>query len=703
MEKRDLSDVYPARAGRPPRRDTTYISLAAIIVGTLFLGALPNIASFWDFGLWGDGVPSSSSTPPPHPHNDSDPNNPWESIIPSSDLQWSHCYTHIPPGTFLCARLSVPMIYDDDLPPSSSAPIVDIALLLLPASTPSNAPKSPLLLNPGGPGGSGVQLTLLLGSSIQGIFGPDQPVLGFDPRGVGYTTPLADCWARPPPCENCPEDSVGGLMHRIEWNNVQQTYGFINDSDVSLRYLDAGQRGVNDLCREKAGEQRGGNGIILKYAGTKYTARDMLSIVDAWDRWTEKENGMKVGEYAGTRLTYWGFSYGTYLGMTFARMFPDRVGRMILDGVVDSDNYEKEVWAESLLDADKILDKFFEYCAEAEGKCAFWNEGDGADELRSRYEDVMEALDSEEGPITFTHPKFFFPVVLRRSYFRLIVFGTLKSPVLTYPALAEVLKILAEKRYKDLSIMFTDLQVMCLLPGGGLPFNVVSDAQRAIMCADKDEKQRVNLTIPQIRDAFGKMAKLSQFADIWVGLMLQCNGWDVSKPYKLESDTEKQWIEASNHETQINTSFPILFMGNTYDPVTPLKAAVKMSLRFKDAGVLELKAEGHCTISAVSICIAKAVRDYVVHGKVPPPAEVDGHKYLEGKWTKCEADAKPWKTRVGSVGLTYQTKEDVKLMEAFNKVHQVMGSVGQFEPGFHGTKEARVLRQDLVSRFGGDI
>ncbi|KAK3998086.1 hypothetical protein QBC44DRAFT_228558 [Cladorrhinum sp. PSN332] len=710
MEKRASEIHRPPRVDiLPRRRDATCISLASIVVGVLFLGSLPNIG-FWDFGLWGNGDPSSSS--PPHSGLKPDPNNPWESITPSSKLEWHPCYQFMPPGTFLCARLSLPMIYQNNNASSSSSSHkktstakVDVALLLLPASANSTAPKSPLLVNPGGPGGSGVQLVLLLGKSIQAVFGPDQPVLGFDPRGVGYTTPLADCWARRP-CDNCPEDAAGGFMHRLDWENSMWGYGFINDSDVSLRYLNAGQRAVNGLCGEKAEQQEGdmGNEGVLKYAGTKYVARDMLEIVEAWDRWTEKGKGLEVDmqQQQMGKLTYWGFSYGTYLGMTFARMFPDRVGRMILDGVVDSDYYEQEFWAESLLDADKIWGRFFEYCVEAESKCAFWKEGDGVEDLRERYEGAMEALDSEEeGPVTFTHPTYFYPVVLRKSYFRLIVFGTLKAPVLAYPALAGLLKILAERRYEFLSAMFADRQLLCSLPGN-LPFiNLVSDAQRAIMCADKDEKHRVNLTVPEIRDAFGQMAKVSDYADIWVGLMLQCNGWDISKPYRLESELENQWVEASNHRGQINTSFPILFLGNTYDPVTPLLAAVKMSLRFKDAGVIELKTEGHCTVgSAVSLCIAKAVRDYILHGKVPPPAEVEGNKYLDGKWTQCEADERPWK-RVDKASAAYKQEGDAELMAAFKEVQEVMVTVGRFESESNGLKGSRISRQELVSKFGG--
>ncbi|KAK4459706.1 TAP-like protein-domain-containing protein [Cladorrhinum samala] len=751
------------------RRHGTCLSLIAIIVGILFLGSLPNIR-FFNPSLWGhdDASSSSSSSSPSSASSSSskpDPNNPWKSITPSRRLEWHPCYQSFPPHTFLCARLSLPMNYNESPSEStswqsSSGDSVSIALLLLPASSHSNSTSSgsgfgpeqkkpgtfrpPLMVNPGGPGGSGVQFALLFGSAVQKVFGESQPVLGFDPRGVGYSTPLADCWARKPaacrmgPGQDCEEDAAGGLRRRIEWENGMMgagAYGLLNDSETNLGLLNSGQRGVNELCRGKEKsleEERRGGGGILKYAGTKYVARDMVGILDAWDEWVEEEGKKggnkedvkekkenKEGKKEKAKLTYWGFSYGTYLGMTFARMFPDRVGRMVLDGVVDAGYYESEFWSESLLDADKAWDKFFEYCLKAKGKCAFWREGDErAETLRRRYEETLEALESREsGPVTFTHPEYFYPVVLRRSFVRLLVFGSLKSPVLAYPAVAEILNVLHRRSYENLSAMFGDLQALCLMPGG-LPFSIRNDAQRAIMCGDKKEKHQMNLTIPEIREAYGKMAKVSQFADIWVGLMLQCNGWDISEPYRLDSDLlKKQWLDSSSggggsssdhyhhHQTQINTSFPILFMGNTHDPVTPLKAAVKMSLRFRDAGLLELKTEGHCTLgSSASVCIARAVRDYVLHGKVPPPARVKGKNYLDGKWTTCDADETPW-NRVGSFEAAYQRggDGDVALMEAMNEMRDAIGKVNQLDNFQVGTKESRALMESFVSKSLGSV
>ena len=545
---------------------------------------------------------------------------------------------------------------------------------MLPAKNATAAlasPKSPLLLNPGGPGGSGVLLARAGASAFQDILGDDRPVIGFDPRGIGFTTPIADCWATPPSCKGCTEDHAKGLSHRIEWMNMHAAFGALNSSDVAMKFIDTSHRSVNNLCRAK-NTQLGGDSI-LGHAATTHVAADMVSIVDAWERWVERETASAgivpetVNPTKG-KLVYWGFSYGTYLGATFASMYPERVGRVILDGVVDADLYTSPMWQESLYDADKVLGQLFEYCVAVGPKCALYRSSDtGPEDVRKRYDQILRELDAH--PVSFTHPEYFYPVLLRSELIRGITFTVLYQPVLLFPALATILNVLYEGQFEYLGPLFGDLQLLCRELGSP-ELNVVSDAQRAIMCGDKTSP--VNLTPAEIRDRYESMAKLSQFADIWVGLMLQCNGWDVSPPHP-----------APQHRNQTRTEFAVLFLSNTYDPVTPLHAAVKMALRFEDAGLLEQKASGHCTASAVSHCTAKAVRDYVLHGKVPPPPQVDGDDYLGGKWTTCEVDEKPWQAFDSGVRV-FANEEDKILAEALEAVRDAMGEIPRWGTAARG-------------------
>ncbi|KAK0615578.1 TAP-like protein-domain-containing protein [Bombardia bombarda] len=602
---------------------------------------------------------------------------PWGGITPSENLEWHSCYTTENPS-FLCARLTVPLDYGK----ANSSNVtktahVHVALLLLPAkrSNTSSLARSPMLINPGGPGGSGVSLALGEASSIQAIFGGDQPIIGFDPRGVAFTTPEADCWATPPACDGCTADAARGLNHRLEWDNMNSGIGSINSSDVALKYLDVGHRAVNQLCRQKNDQLGGNSNSILAHATTADTARDMLAIVDAWDKWVHtNETGSTSAKprAAKGQLVYYGFSYGTYLGYTFASMFPDRVGRMILDGVIDADLYTSPVWSKSLVDTDKILARFYELCVQVGTECQLYRQGDTARDVRERLDGIMARL--EANPVSFTHPDFFFPIVLRASVLKKLLFGVLYSPVAYFPTLALFMNNIYEGRYDTLGVLFQDMQTQCLAPGSPVDGSS-TDAQRAIMCGDKVKP--VNMTVPELYSSFEALAQTSQFADGWMEIMLQCNGWDIYAAASHNATTPRQspsWSNDSN--TQIQTAFPILFLSSTYDPVTPLYAAVKMSLRFKDAGLIEQKSVGHTASSAVSLCTAKAMREYVLDGKVPPSPAVNGEDYLGGNWTQCEADETPWRPFNGTAtglaslgdGSTSSSAGNVELLKAFKRV-----------------------------------
>lgn len=252
----------------------------------------------------------------------------------------------------------------------------------------------------------------------------------------------------------------------------------LNDSDIALRYLAAGERGVNRLCGAKGVKDTS----VLRWAGTKEVARDMVSIVDAWGRWAEEE-GTQVEDELKGKLVYWGFSYGTYLGATFARMFPDRVGRLLLDGVVDAELYETPVWRESLVDADKVLGRFFSYCAAAGRRCDLYRQEDRAADVQRRYEAVMELL--KTSPVTFTHPDHFYPVILRGSLIKMIVFSILYQPIQGFPVLATILNYVYEGQYELLGGLFQDAELLCSITGNPTLMGMLTDAQRAIMCSDK--------------------------------------------------------------------------------------------------------------------------------------------------------------------------------------------------------------------------
>ncbi|KAK6954707.1 hypothetical protein Daesc_004675 [Daldinia eschscholtzii] len=143
------------------------------------------------------------------------------------------------------------------------------------------------------------------------------------------------------------------------------------------------------------------------------------------------------------------------------------------------------------------------------------------------------------------------------------------------------------------------------------------------------------------------MASYSSFADVWMGvdLNLGCSGWEIES-----KDPPMRWDDHPIHKPKaIETSFPVLFLSNHLDPVTPLHYALKMTRKFSEASLIEQKAEGHCTVSCVSPCTLGHVRAYINDGVVPPVPKYGSND--EGEWTTCECHEKPW-TSLNNIAVT---------------------------------------------------
>ncbi|TGO27764.1 hypothetical protein BPAE_0037g00490 [Botrytis paeoniae] len=582
----------------------------------------------------------------------------FDEIIPSEKLKWYPCFD-VPESRFKCARLTVPMDYQRPLNESDDNPKVHIALILIPGNhTGDKFSESPLLLNPGGPGGSGTLFGLAAGSLIQNIVGGDQDVIGFDPRGIGATTPRADCFSYGGTYDGVGDDQTRGDYHRLLFNIAGQAIGLANTSSTALRHLNARAKAMAKLCAEK--DSLSGQSSIFRHAGTPSVARDMISIIDAWDDWTssikeespysdianidlpnEREPANEpedANPETKGKLVYWGFSYGTLLGSTFAAMFPDRVGRLLLDGVVDADHYVAPIWLESQRDADKVWSSFFKYCHEAKSACQFYRENDKVTDIEERFESFMERL--KENPISVISKDVLTPFLVTYSDVKYQIFLTLYAPLYGFRAAAELLDALERNREDWFEFIPTplsyDLELVC---NHSLPkWSYFNDAQRVILCSDK--KYSLNHTYSEIESMFEDMEAQSIFADAWMSLMIQCSGYDIQS-----FDPPMRWDDHPAHRQKpIKTAFPLLYISNSADPVTPLSAGVKMATKFVDAGFFEQESEGHCTIAVKSRCTIEKVRAYFREGKVPdaPRLRGRGSDLLDGEWEKCPADEWPW-------------------------------------------------------------
>lgn len=245
----------------------------------------------------------------------------WSSITPSKQLEYHECY-----DGYKCARLEVPLDWTNV---SNSSQSVAIAIVTLPATVPvtDSSYGGTVLINPGGPSGSGTNMATTLGHYLQGVLDGARhyELLGFDPRGVGFSTPRADCYN-------------GNEVHRTA--DELQVVGIPspNLGSAAMSYSYQSYTGVSELCAEA------GDGSIFAHMSTASVARDMLEIVEKVDELNHKvSNSSTRATSEEPKLQYLGVSYGTFLGNTFASMFPNRVGRMVIDGIEDPHDYIKGV------------------------------------------------------------------------------------------------------------------------------------------------------------------------------------------------------------------------------------------------------------------------------------------------------------------------------------------------------------------------
>jgi pimeloyl-ACP methyl ester carboxylesterase len=177
-----------------------------------------------------------------------------------------------------------------------------------------------LLVNPGGPGVSGVEFVRQLGYSLRNLTGEDRDIIGFDPRGVGYTKPTADCFSFSSDEETplSDQDVLRGRFQRAEFGIAGEAIGLVDSSAGALRQIDDANRAKAKLCGMK--DEMEGKGSILRYLDTQSVARDMLRIINAWDIWrdslhVDKARGTGIGNVANStkgQLHYMGFSYGKF-------------------------------------------------------------------------------------------------------------------------------------------------------------------------------------------------------------------------------------------------------------------------------------------------------------------------------------------------------------------------------------------------------
>jgi pimeloyl-ACP methyl ester carboxylesterase len=528
----------------------------------------------------------------------------FKQIDPSEDIEFHKCY-----DDYECAKLSLPLDYYNGTYPDER---VSIAITKLPAVVPIDDPRygGPILINPGGPGGPGALFTLMVGKTLQTIVdGEPDPglkpaelryfdILGFDPRGIGWTQPAARCM----------EDPAASWS----WTLREATEGILGSSDAALGRLWSMSHAWGASCKESVDAEDGPD--IKQYMTTALVSRDMLEIVERHATWVTKtlarrnpDRILDMHKPEEAKLQYWGFSYGTYLGSTFASMFPDRVGRVILDGVVSSYDYNHSLGNGSLTDNEKVMESFYTYCYNSGPEvCPLTTINSTVGDVKDRIGNIIQSL--YHNPLPLNSPSG--PDILTYSDVKSFIFSAGYAPVASFPVVVSLLAAIEAGQGEILDLLrrgYSYSHVYSCPVNGSTPVVDYADSVPtfAILCSDGIDQTHVTL------DEFTEYWKLLESiapssGAIWSMLSMRCTAWKIKAVYKFQG------------EFGGTTSHPILFLSNTADPVTPLRSGRIMHELFPNSGLLVSDNAGHCSIAQPNVCMLLHIKLYFQTGILPP-------------------------------------------------------------------------------------
>ena len=468
----------------------------------------------------------------------------------AAPIDWNDCDEQIQPLiadqpgsdrdlTFQCGRTEVPISYDE--PQGATLP-----LFLVRAVAAGQTDRiGSLVINPGGPGASGadaaIGLALTLPLEVLSRF----DIVGFDPRGVGLSTPV-----------ECISDDTKEQLTAAEPRPT---------TDEQLDDAFARTQDIADSCSHEYGD-------ALGTFNTVDTARDMDLLRQS------------LGD---EKLTYLGYSYGTTLGSTYAEMFPDNVRAMVLDGVVDPRSDAKARAEGGAQGLEAGFDAFAANCVGLIAGCPL------GQNPRQFVSDLLTQAaqtpipSSEQGETRQATPG----VVLTAVRAGL-------SDTASWPQLAQGLA--AAQKGDSVGLFSLADSYNGRLEDG--TYSNLQDANRAINCADSNETFKEG----EIRDLAAQWGATYPFfgANAAVGLY-NCSVWQADRTPLPERDAEG--------------SSPIVVVGNSGDPVTPLPGAQAMAEDLDSAVLLVWQGQGH-TAYPKTDCITAAVNSYLINLTAP----VDG-------------------------------------------------------------------------------
>ena len=480
---------------------------------------------------------------------------------------------------------------------------------MLPAKVSITDPRygGPILVNTGGPGVASTTFTVSTGPSIQSqVDTPATPVsttvnnsaryfdiVGIDPRGVGFSQPVASCFETD--------------TQRAEWSLRATAMGILGSSDTAVADV-WGQWRAYGLACDNFLQAKNTSSNIFPFITTASTARDMITFVDIYSEWREAKRRrmlkrrVREQDNGQERVQYIGYSWGTFLGMSFASMFPERTGRLVLDAVVDSDDYIHALWTASVFDSEKTVSWFYSSCAEAgPDLCALAKPNSTAEDIRTRVQSILAYL--YQHPVASTGT---IPSLLTWSD----VMGTRMVDTYQPKLWGNLATTLAALENATSSPVAAVAAAVNYPVPGNIPAEYLSIAAEAgIACGDAFPEDPTNFTLADAQAHWDYLRGISPtMAATFAPLRYMCAAWRNRAVYAYRGPF------GSAAESGVP---PPLFVANTADPVTPIRNARKMVQRFSGARLLTLDMPGHSSQALASTCREEVVRAYMQRGELP--------------------------------------------------------------------------------------
>jgi pimeloyl-ACP methyl ester carboxylesterase len=521
--KRDVALSGGAESGRGIAIGGIVTGIIGTVISALFL-AIVGVSMVFDHH-----PKKSGPWTPPTPAATTAPAN----LQPFYDqkLQWREC------GDSKCAHVTVPVDYDHP-----DGQTLSLALKVLPAT--GHGGRS-LFLNPGGPGASGMDFV----DYMSGLFGDRvrarYDLVGVDPRGVGASTPL-DCLS-------------DGAFDRFTASDP--------DPD-SPAEIEASRELIENFGR--GCEKR--SGALAAHVSTEEAARD-FDIVRAL-----------LGE---SHLDWFGASYGTQLGATYATLFPQRVGRMVLDGAVDPSLSGIRSSLGQTTGFERALRAYVKDCVKRRS-CPL---GRTVDPAIDRIAALLQSMDKR--PLkTVEHRK----LTEGLAFYGMVVTLYNKS---TWGMLSQAL----DSAFKgDGSVLLRLSDYYFDRRSDGSYEGNLGESFPAIGCLDSSDRP----TLEEVEAAEPDFIKASPpFGRIMAWGAYSCTDWPIP-------------VTHPQIPISAPTAAPIVVIGTTRDPATPYEWSKALTRQLGGSAVLlSREGDGHTAYASGDDCIQAAVDAYLVDGTVP--------------------------------------------------------------------------------------